>query len=106
MFIRPRGQNHRIVALHFLVALDQVGDESRIGRPDMGRGVDVIDGRGQVVFHREFFKYARFASARISLSGTPDSRAKEPSSEILTRTFPCGVSTSTTRRALTRLSAE
>src|SRR5665213_530714 len=116
VLIRSRGQDHRIVALHFLEALDQVRGKRGVSGAQMRRRVDVVDGSGQVIFHREFFKYARFASAKICLSGTPDSRASlrqssysganDPFSAIFIRTVPCGVETSTECRALTRRSAE
>ncbi len=105
VFVGAGGQNHGIVAFHFLEALDQIGGECGVGGAQMRRRVDVIDGSGQVIFHREFLRYARFASARICLSGTPDSRASlrqssysganDPFSAIFIRTVPCGVAIST-----------
>ncbi len=50
------GEHHRIVAFHFLEALDQVRDERGVGGAQMRRRVDVIDGSGEVIFHREFFR--------------------------------------------------
>src|ERR1700685_320359 len=116
VFIGARSEHHRIVALHFLEALDQIRGKRGVGGAQMRRRVVVIDRRGQVIFHSEIFKYARFASVRICLSGSPVFRARsrqssysganEPSSEILIRTLPCGVSTFVTLRLFTRRSAE
>ena len=99
VFIGAGGEDDRIEALHLLIALHQVGNERGIGGTNVRRRVDVVDRCGQVVFHRMVFRYARFASARISLSGTPVSRAilrqssysgaNDPLSAILIRTFPC-----------------
>ena len=52
------GGEHGVEALHALEALDGVGGKRGVGVPDVRRGVDVIDRRGEVVFHCCFFKYA------------------------------------------------
>src|SRR5579864_1691677 len=105
---------HHVEALHALEALDRVGGDGGIRMADVRRGVDVVDRSGQVVFHRLFFRYAKLASAMMSLSAMPVERASarqssysgaKDFSETLTRTLPCGVSTSTQRRAATMRSA-
>ena len=52
------GGEDGIVALHALEALDGVGGERGVGVADVRRGVDVVDRRRQVIFHRFCFKYA------------------------------------------------
>jgi hypothetical protein len=47
-----------MIALHAFEALDQVGHDGGVGVADMRRGVHVIDGSGEVVFHRDWFMYA------------------------------------------------
>ena len=54
VFVGAGGKDHRIVAFHFLEALNQVRDKRGVSGAQMRRGVDVIDGSGQVIFHREF----------------------------------------------------
>ena len=48
------GEDHRLVTLHALQALDRVGGDGGVGVADVGSGVDVIDRRGEVVFAFEF----------------------------------------------------
>src|SRR5260370_22451197 len=68
-------QHHRIVSLHALEAFDHIGRDCGIGVTDMRGCVDVINGCGQVVFHLEFFKYAKYASAIMSFRAAPVARA-------------------------------
>ncbi len=116
MFIRAGSENHWVVARHFLEALDQIGYKGRVCGAQVRGRVYVVNRSRQVIFHRVFFRYAKDASARISLSGMPLARAsvrqssysglKDPSPAILIFTLPCGVSTSCMRRAFTLRSAE
>ncbi len=45
------GGEDGVVTLHAFEALDGVGREGGVGVADVGRGVDVVDRRGEVVFH-------------------------------------------------------
>src|SRR5579872_5978916 len=50
MLVRPRSQ-HYVVTLHALPPLNGVGGDGGVGVADVGRGVDVIDRRSEVIFH-------------------------------------------------------
>ena len=97
VLVGSRRQHHRVVALHALEALDHIGGDGGIGVADVRGCVDVVDGCGQVVFHRWFFEYAKFASAMMSLRAMPVERASvrqssysgaKDRSETFIRTLP------------------
>jgi len=52
------GGQHGLVTLHALEALHQVGHDGGVGVADMRRGIHVVDGCGEVVFHFDWLKYA------------------------------------------------
>ncbi len=47
------GGEHGVVTLHAFEALDQVGDDSGVRVADVRRGIHVVDGSGEIVFHRD-----------------------------------------------------
>src|SRR5579862_961984 len=114
VLVRAGFQDH-VETLHLLQPFDRVRGNGRIRVPDVGRGVGVVDRRGQIIFHFRFFKYASLAAAITCGSGVPVraaiarqssySGAKAPCPETFMRTFPNAVSTSTIRRSSTRRSA-
>ena len=52
------GGQHGVVALHALEARDGLGGDGGVRVPDVRRGVHVVDGSGEVVFHLVSFRYA------------------------------------------------
>jgi hypothetical protein len=52
VLVRAGGQ-HRLVALQAFEAAHDVRNDGRVGVANVRRGVDVIDGSGQVVLHRD-----------------------------------------------------
>ena len=71
----PR-EHHRVEALHALEARDGFGGHGGVSVADMRRGIHVIERSGEVVFHRELFRYAKLASAIICFSGDAGSRER------------------------------
>ena len=65
------GGEHGFVSLHALEAPDHVGHDGGVGMADVGRGIDVVDGSSEVVFHLVWFRYAKLASAMMCLRATP-----------------------------------
>ena len=50
------GEHHGLVALHALEAGDGLGGHGGVGVPDVGRGIHVVERRGEVVFHLDRFR--------------------------------------------------
>ena len=70
------GEQDGLVTLHPLEARDGLGSDRGVGVPDVRRSIHVVKRRGDVIFHLQFFKYSKLASAMICLSGAPVSIAR------------------------------
>src|SRR5476649_2177185 len=52
------GEHHGVIALHAFEAGYGLGGHGGVRVPDVGRGIHVIQRSGEVVFHRDSFRYA------------------------------------------------
>src|SRR5689334_6886605 len=68
VFVCPGSEQYGLKTLHTFAALDDVGCNGGVRVADVWRRIDVIDGCGEIVFHRELFRYAKLASAIISFN--------------------------------------